>query len=346
MRTILAVGSVVLATSIGSLARADGPAANSSQPKGRPAPVAVAVPVPAPVAVPVPAPVPVPVAVPAAVAVSGSAFEQGVALQERGKFGAALAAFRRAYAEEETPMSALHIAECEVGLGHLLAAHDILRAILKATIPDGSPPAFADAQQQAEAELAKLTVRVPRIRVTLFPTVSDALVTVDGVVQVSMARGDARRFDPGTHVIVAATHDREPVQTVVTVNEGDDIDAKLILSPISATSSTQLPVWIDEDRRTTELSSPALLGGGIAMTSLGGLGLIAALLSSNGGFTSRSSTQTGVIAIALVSGVLILAGIPMMIVGAHRVPIQQSSSSALWTPPSPNSEGMDFSFTF
>lgn len=58
------------------------------------------------------------------------AFAQGIELQGRGDFAAALAAFQRARAKDPTPMAALHVAECEVATGRLVRAEQHLRALV------------------------------------------------------------------------------------------------------------------------------------------------------------------------------------------------------------------------
>lgn len=160
-------------------------------------------------------------------------FEQGLALQKQQQFGAALASFRRAYAMQPSPTSALHVAQCEVGLGHFVNAEADLRALSNAKIPDGSPPEYFAARDQAKAELASASSHVAHVRVAVTPPdVTGVQVTIDGVA-VDASR-DAVPVDPGHHVVVASAPGRAPQQLALDVEDGAKVQAAIVLPALAS----------------------------------------------------------------------------------------------------------------
>ncbi len=254
-----------------------------------------------------------------------TAFEQGVALQGKQQFGAALAAFQRAYAAQPTAMSALHIGQCEAALGHLTIAQADFQALAGATIPPNAPPEARAAQTQARAELANL-MNQPTVHVTLYPPVRDATVTLDGSPYDMSGAGETRRVAAGTHVIVVATDGRYPVEKFVTVSEAQHTNVDVVL--------------LDASENTETTGNPALLGVGVTLTILAGVGfgIGLSLLALN---VNRGEAAVPA-AIMLASFLGLGAGIPMIVVGAHQTPVSRVSA----VPPFPTPHTLALNWNF
>lgn len=254
-------------------------------------------------------------------------FAQGLVLQQNKQCSSALDAFRRAYRIKATPMSLLHIAECEIALGRLVKAEEHLHALVDATMLEGSPPEFLATQAQGKIELDELTprVRVGHITVRLPPSNAESMiVTLDGWTLDATQLGVAQRVDPGSHVIVLIANNRVPMTTTLTVAEGQSVVSDV---PVGVFASVRR-----DDKYTVPFSTGLAVGGyaimglGLAATG-GGAAILAgsAFLCALGGCSGTGDELGPVIA---VGGALVISGLsaafaiglPMITAGNRRVP--------------------------
>jgi PEGA domain len=165
-------------------------------------------------------------------------YQQGVPLQQAGKFAEALDAFTRSFQVYPAPTTALHVAQCQAALGHVVEAEEDYRALANAKIPEGSPQAFYEAQDQAKTELATVEPRVPKVKVMVVPDhIAGLVVTIDGVTLNSALVGVPRPVNPGTHRIVATAPGYERAEQAVTVQEKDTRDVPLTLRASAQTTT-------------------------------------------------------------------------------------------------------------
>jgi hypothetical protein len=248
-------------------------------------------------------------------------------------------------------------------------AEEDYRALANARVPDGSPQAFYQAQDQAKAEVAQISPRVPTIRILTTPAqIPNVTITVDGQAMNSALVGAARPVNPGTHKIVGSAPGYATAETSVTVQEKDSKDVPLTLRSTGMVTTTQTqqtqpvrqqqPLYEgqgDYNRRPyTEMKrkSPGLWGGGVAMVVVGSLttfiGLIVVIAGAGAqaGCTlttvncdnGKSLETDGIIATTV--GVLLLGGgIAMMVVGGKKVPVTE----AKWMP-KPSAGGLAWTF--
>lgn len=135
-------------------------------------------------------------------AAARAAYQEGVQLQEQGKFADALQRFEAAQKLFDAPTMLLHIAECQALTGRLVEASETYELLSRKTIPAGSPDAYVQAQQQGQAELPALRARIPTLRVTTKPgpqQVPNLTVNVNGVNMPVELLGIARPLNPGTY---------------------------------------------------------------------------------------------------------------------------------------------------
>jgi len=135
-------------------------------------------------------------------AAARAAYQEGVKLQDDGKYAEALARFESAEKLFDAPTHLLHIAECQALTGRLVEASETYELLIHKALPAGSPDAFTQAQQQGQAELPPLHARIPSLRVTVKPgpqQVQNLQVNVNGVNMPNELLGIARPLNPGTY---------------------------------------------------------------------------------------------------------------------------------------------------
>jgi len=135
-------------------------------------------------------------------AAARAAYQEGVKLQDDGKYADALARFESAQKLFDAPTHLLHIAECQALTGRLVESSETYETLARKTLPAGSPDAFTQAQQQGQAELPALRARIPSLRVTVKPgpqQVQNLQVNVNGVIMPNELLGIARPLNPGTY---------------------------------------------------------------------------------------------------------------------------------------------------
>jgi hypothetical protein len=135
-------------------------------------------------------------------AAARAAYQEGVKLQDDGKYADALTRFESAQKLFDAPTHLLHIAECQALTGRLVESSETYETLARKTLPAGSPDAFTQAQQQGQAELPALRARIPSLRVTVKPgpqQVQNLQVNVNGVNMPNELLGIARPLNPGTY---------------------------------------------------------------------------------------------------------------------------------------------------
>jgi hypothetical protein len=135
-------------------------------------------------------------------AAARAAYQEGVKLQDDGKYADALTRFESAEKLFDAPTHLLHIAECQALTGRLVESSETYETLARKTLPAGSPDAFTQAQQQGQAELPALRARIPSLRVTVKPgpqQVQNLQVNVNGVNMPNELLGIARPLNPGTY---------------------------------------------------------------------------------------------------------------------------------------------------
>jgi hypothetical protein len=178
-------------------------------------------------------------------AAARAAYQEGVKLQDDGKFADALARFESAQKLFDAPTHLLHIAECQALTGRLVEASETYETLTHKTLAPGAPDAFTQAQQQGQAELPALRARIPSLRVTVKPgpqQVQNLQVNVNGVNMPNELLGIARPLNPGTY--------RFSAQAV----------------GWSTTSSIDVPLG-EKEQKSVELTMQQVAGGGAVVVA-------------------------------------------------------------------------------
>lgn len=135
---------------------------------------------------------------------------------EKGEWAEARELFIEADRIAHSPVFVLYRARAEKHLGELLAARETYRSLVAREVPPGSPPAWAQSQRDARAELAALAPHIPSISVRILG-VYGVEARLDGV---RIAQGGWVELDPGKYVVTAHRDGREVWRKSVDLREG------------------------------------------------------------------------------------------------------------------------------
>jgi hypothetical protein len=138
--------------------------------------------------------------------------------------------FTRADSLYHAPTISVGLARAKIGLGKLVAAHELYSRVTHETVPPNASPAFLKAIEDAQREMAELTPRIPGVVINIkgAPT---AKVTLDDTEVPAAALGVRRPADPGQHVIRALAEGFSPGEVKVTLTEGRTETVTIELKP-------------------------------------------------------------------------------------------------------------------
>ena len=167
-------------------------------------------------------------------AAARAAFADGVELQDRSDCVGAIPRFETAQRLFDAPTHLLHIAQCQAQMGRLVEAQESYATLAHMTLDAKAPPPFRVAKETGRAELARLSPRVPTLRVQTNPpltTLKNVVVTVNGTQMPADLIGVARPLNPGRyHVTVTASPNRSGAGDM-DLKEGDAKSLDVRLSP-------------------------------------------------------------------------------------------------------------------
>jgi len=144
-----------------------------------------------------------------------SLFRQALSMEVAGDWTGALSRLEDVARIKTTPQVRFHLARCKEHLGRLTEAlGDYRLAEYEAT--------QLNAAELAEMTLARqgLEVRVPKITVTLSPSLANSTVELDGIVLGMSGLGNVIPVNPGEHQLVVHTRDGQSFVRVVRATEG------------------------------------------------------------------------------------------------------------------------------
>ncbi len=166
-------------------------------------------------------------------------FRVGVQLEAAGDWAGALAQFEAVARVKMTPAVRFHIARCQHKLGSLLEALGGYRLAAHEASQD---PKSAETLSEAEAGIAEVEAKIPKLTIELGAGAEAATVTLDGVALGDASIGKEVPVNPGAHTIRYTLPDGKTEQRVVRVQEGDSKKVKLT----GAVADTSEPVHEDK----------------------------------------------------------------------------------------------------
>ncbi|MCA9631243.1 MAG: tetratricopeptide repeat protein [Myxococcales bacterium] len=144
---------------------------------------------------------------------------QGNEAYDAGDYAKAVDLYRRAQSLYPAPTLSVRLGRSLVKLGRLVEAEEAYVKTLRYPLAGDAPSVFKQAMEVAKADLAELSPRVPRLKVSVIGS-EDATVTLNGVRLEKALIGIQRKVDPGSYKIRADAPGAEPVEKTLEIAEG------------------------------------------------------------------------------------------------------------------------------
>lgn len=218
------------------------------------------------------------------------AFEDGVALEKRGDFAAALAKFKESEQIKPTLGNRYHKALCLEMTGKLAAAF-IEYEVVERTARETSK---AELLEATRVRLEPLRAKVPQLSLRLVGAkAADVEVAVDDApVAVALLDGKAFRIDPGQHVVTGRAPGRESFSKTWTAAEGSLATIEVVLPepapappPVRTVATNEPPAGSARSR-----TLPIVTTAGAVVLAVGGVG--AYLLAGEAQSEGKASCAT------------------------------------------------------
>lgn len=160
--------------------------------------------------------------------------QQGDALKDKGDKEAALKSYEAADAIMHVPTTGIEVARMQAALGLLLEARDTLARVAKIPTKPNEPPPFIAARKAATELATDVNARIPSIAITV--TNADPAQTVTATIdnETVTAGADAKKLNPGKHVVTAragAVEKREEITLAEREQKTVTLDLKPPRSP-------------------------------------------------------------------------------------------------------------------
>lgn len=214
-------------------------------------------------------------------------YKEGKDLRAAGDLKGALEKLTAAHTLGHTPLTGIELARVQVQLGLLVEARETCLSVGRLAVEPDETARSADARKDAAKLAEELRPRIASLRVHV--TARDAIVTIDGVRVPAVALGEARKVNPGHHVVTAQLEGGATASSTADIGEGQSSDVSL--EPPAA----PVVVVVEKPKDTNVKTPPAGtekksgLGGlviaGITVTSaglvIGAVGGLAAIFTKN-----------------------------------------------------------------
>jgi hypothetical protein len=215
--------------------------------------------------------------------------DQGFDAFDAGQWQVALDRFERAQALVRSPVHQLFMARSLAQLGRLLESRETYVAITRERLAPDAPPALADAQRAAAAELVALDARIPFVVVKLEgePGEGEAEVLMDERPLPPALLGVPYPIDPGTHAWRARAGSRESALESRALREGSRETITLVLGPALSERPEPAPLPAPPEPAPVTTAAPpsGLHWGVVAGLGVGavgaGVGVVFALKKSS-----------------------------------------------------------------
>jgi hypothetical protein len=167
-------------------------------------------------------------------AAARSAYAEGVQLQTAHDCAHALPRFEAAQRLFDAPTHVLRIAQCQAETGMLVEAQESYSTLSHLTLAPQAPEAFREAKEKGRTELARLSSRVPTLRVITTPagaTLKNVVVQVNGTQMPAELLGVARPLNPGRYQVKVTASPNLSGAAETALKEGQALSLEVRLSP-------------------------------------------------------------------------------------------------------------------
>jgi len=234
-----------------------------------------------------------------------------------------------------------HLASCYEQIGRTASAWSIFLDVAGASKAAGQADREKVARQRAaalEPKLVRLAIAVPE------GAPADLEVTRDGVPVGKAQWGTAVPVDPGKHEVTAKAPGKPAFRAAVdlaTAGASETVTVDLAAAAAAAAPPAMAPRGEPLQREppadagpATKRKSTGLMVGGIVLTGVGvlGLGMGALIVGACSKPEDNPDCKENAVPAGYVIGGLgiagMAAGIPMIVIGARRVPVQPKAAGA------------------
>jgi hypothetical protein len=203
---------------------------------------------------------------------------EGVKMSLAGDCVGAVDRLTRAEALMHAPTTALPLARCQLTLGKIVNAIEILNRLVHETLPADAPKAWLDARAQAPAVLASAELRVAKLQIHVDRANDaggadgDVVLTVDGDSVSPVLLDHDRPTDPGVHHVTASAPGFSPGAADVTLVDGQSASVLLRLEPlpvvVAATTATAAAAPVAPEPPSAANHLPAYVTFGVGAAGL------------------------------------------------------------------------------
>jgi hypothetical protein len=302
---------------------------------------------------------------------------QGVESYQAGDYPTATTKLEKAFQVLQVPSLGLWSARALIKTGRWVEAAERLRRVSRLEAKGGDAAVQQQAQEEAKAELDRLTPRIPTLVVTVEGArEADVQLMVDGEAIASALIGEPVPANPGKHVIVGKVGEQERSQTS-TLAEGSSgkvvlrfeatgaapTAAAAAVAPASQPADADTASSSEQASGTRRILSWALIGTGAAGVVLGATtGVIAlgkksdleastdcraeqrACLPSQRDEIDSYNTMRTISTIGLVGGAALAATGIVLMVTAPKSDAGQQASNRWWLRVTPTGGSLAGSF--
>jgi hypothetical protein len=166
-------------------------------------------------------------------AAARAAYAEGVQLQTAHDCAHALPRFATAQRLFDAPTHVLHIAQCQAETGMLVEAQESYSTLSHLTLAPQAPAAFREAKEKGGTELARLSSRIPTLRVLTNPagtSLTNAVVQVNGTQMPAELLGVARPLNPGRYQVKVTASPNLAGAAETELKEGQALSLEVRLS--------------------------------------------------------------------------------------------------------------------
>ncbi|HVY30510.1 MAG TPA: PEGA domain-containing protein [Polyangiaceae bacterium] len=206
--------------------------------------------------------------------------QEGYVALSTKDYATAIDRYKRALSLVRAPTLLRDLARAQVGLGHLVEAHENYTTIIREGVAADAPPPWVKAVSDAKSEIATISPRLAWLTITVGGP-AHPKVTIDGAPIGEGSLDVKRPEDPGRHEIRAMAQGYYTAKKTVSLKEGESVkiafeleDAPPDAAPKDeeATGSVSVATVIDPPwRKPVTIGAFALGGAGIVVGSITGI---------------------------------------------------------------------------
>jgi hypothetical protein len=200
-------------------------------------------------------------------------FAEAVKVFKNGDIAGALPLFVHLGETTNSPNVQLYVGYCQQELGHHRDAHQAFSRAVKLSLVPGSMAKYLATREAAQAELAKLSLRLASLTISLVEIPAEFVVRLDGEIVDHSLLGSPLVVEPGLHHVEAMAKGSNPVVREVHLEAGGSKTITLLLEKKIgqdvALSQAEQPALVQPSAPGSRLTTLGLIAAGLGVAGLG-----------------------------------------------------------------------------